>query len=177
MVLWWLLAIPILPFFCLSGLQANWRKPIDPVLVVKILIFQFYLPAIDVLTDFWTGVTFFTSCHVLFGWYTISVTFLPFFGKLLSEITQIIRIKRKQRNLFNTMWKFLIRDKLKQVLLQLPFIQPGVTLSQIRQLSQRSAEDVEAEKILFRMANDRVWEPFLEAGTQLTLQILIVCQT
>ena len=177
MVLWWLLAIPILPFFCLSGLQANWRKPIDPVLVVKILIFQFYLPAIDVLTDFWTGVTFFTSCHVLFGWYTISVTFLPFFGKLLSEITQIIKIKRKQGNLFNAMWKFLIRDKLKQVLVQLPFIQPGVTLSQIRQLSQLSAEDVEAEKILFRMANDRVWEPFLEAGPQLTLQLLIVWQT
>ena len=177
MGLWWLLAIPILPFFYLSGLQANWRKPIDPALVVKILFFQFYLPAIDVLTDFWTGATFFTSCHVLFGWYTISVTFLPFFGKLLSEITQIIRIKRKQRNLFNSMWKFLIRDKLKQVLVQLPFIQPGVTLSQIRQLSQLSAEDVEAEKILFRMANDRVWEPFLEAGPQLALQLLIVWQT
>ena len=177
MGLWWLLAIPILPFFYLSGLQANWRKPIDPAMVVKILFFQFYLPAIDVLTDFWTGATFFTSCHVLFGWYTISVTFLPFFGKLLSEITQIIKIKRKQGNLFNAMWKFLIRDKLKQVLVQLPFIQPGVTLSQIRQLSQLSAEDVEAEKILFRMANDRVWEPFLEAGPQLTLQLLIVWQT
>ena len=177
MGLWWLLAIPILPFFYLSGLQANWRKPIDPALVVKILFFQFYLPAIDVLTDFWTGATFFTSCHVLFGWYTISVTFLPFFGKLLSEITQIIKIKRKQGNLFNAMWKFLIRDKLKQVLVQLPFIQPGVTLSQIRQLSQLSAEDVEAEKILFRMANDRVWEPFLEAGPQLALQLLIVWQT
>ena len=177
MGLWWLLAAPILPFFYVSGLQAKWRKPTDPVLVVKILILQFYLPAIDVLTDFWTGASFFLSCHVLFGWYTISVTFLPFFGKLLSEITQIIRIKRKQRNLFNTMWKFLIRDKLKQVLVQLPFIQPGVTLSQIRQLSQLSAEDVEAEKILFRMASDRVWEPFLEAGPQLTLQLLIVWQT
>ena len=177
MGLWWLLAIPILPFFYLSDLQANWVRPIDPVLVVKTLIFQCYLPAIDVLTDFWTGASFFLSCHVLFGWYTISVTFLPFFGKLLSEITQIIRIKRKQRNLFNTMWKFLIRDKLKQVLVQLPFIQPGVTLSQIRQLSQLSAEDVEAEKILFRMANDRVWEPFLEAGPQLALQLLIVWQT
>ena len=177
MGLWWLLAAPILPFFYVSGLQAKWRKPTDPVLVVKILILQFYLPAIDVLTDFWTGASFFLSCHVLFGWYTISVTFLPFFGKLLSEITQIIRIKRKQRNLFNTMWKFLIRDKLKQVLVQLPFIQPGVTLSQIRQLSQLSAEDVEAEKILFRMANDRVWEPFLEAGPQLALQLLIVWQT
>ena len=177
MGLWWLLAAPILPFFYVSGLQAKWRKPTDPVLVVKILILQFYLPAIDVLTDFWTGASFFLSCHVLFGWYTISVTFLPFFGKLLSEITQIIRIQRKQRNLFNTMWKFLIRDKLKQVLVQLPFIQPGVTLSQIRQLSQLSAEDVEAEKILFRMANDRVWEPFLEAGPQLALQLLIVWQT
>ena len=177
MGLWWLLAIPILPFFYLSDLQANWVMPIDPVLVVKTLIFQCYLPAIDVLTDFWTGASFFLSCHVLFGWYTISVTFLPFFGKLLSEITQIIRIKRKQRNLFNTMWKFLIRDKLKQVLVQLPFIQPGVTLSQIRQLSQLSAKDVEAEKILFRMANDRVWEPFLEAGPQLALQLLIVWQT
>ena len=177
MGLWWLLAIPILPFFYLSDLQANWVRPIDPVLVVKTLIFQCYLPAIDVLTDFWTGASFFLSCHVLFGWYTISVTFLPFFGKLLSEITQIIRIQRKQRNLFNTMWKFLIRDKLKQVLVQLPFIQPGVTLSQIRQLSQLSAEDVEAEKILFRMANDRVWEPFLEAGPQLALQLLIVWQT
>ena len=177
MGLWWLLAIPLLPFFCLSGLQAKWRKPKDPVLVVKILILQFYLPAIDVLTDFWTGASFFLSCHVLFGWYTISVTFLPFFGKLLSEITQIIRIKRKQGNLFNAMWKFLIRDKLKQVLVQLPFIQPGVTLSQIRQLSELSAEEVEAEKILFRMANDRVWEPFLEAGPQLALQLLIVWQT
>ena len=177
MGLWWLLAAPILPFFYVSGLQAKWRKPTDPVLVVKILILQFYLPAIDVLTDFWTGASFFLSCHVLFGWYTISVTFLPFFGKLLSEITQIIRIQRKQRNLFNTMWKFLIRDKLRQVLVQLPFIQPGVTLSQIRQLSQLSAEDVEAEKILFRMASDRVWEPFLEAGPQLTLQLLIVWQT
>ena len=177
MGLWWLLAIPILPFFYRSGLQAKWRKPKDPVLVVKILILQFYLPVIDVMTDFWTGTSFFLSCHVLFGWYTISVTFLPFFGKLLSEITQIIRIKRKQRNLFNTMWKFLIRDKLKQVLVQLPFIQPGVTLSQIKQLSQLSAEDVEAEKILFRMANDRVWEPFLEAGPQLALQLLIVWQT
>ena len=177
MGLWWLLAAPILPFFYVSGLQAKWRKPTDPVLVVKILILQFYLPAIDVLTDFWTGASFFLSCHVLFGWYTISVTFLPFFGKLLSEITQIIKIKRKQGNLFNAMWKFLIKDKLKQVLVQLPFIQPGVTLSQIRQLSQLSAEDVEAEKILFRMASDRVWEPFLEAGPQLTLQLLIVWQT
>ena len=177
MGLWWLLAAPILPFFYVSGLQAKWRKPTDPVLVVKILILQFYLPAIDVLTDFWTGASFFLSCHVLFGSYTISVTFLPFFGKLLSEITQIIKIKRKQGNLFNAMWKFLIRDKLKQVLVQLPFIQPGVTLSQIRQLSQLSAEDVEAEKILFRMASDRVWEPFLEAGPQLTLQLLIVWQT
>ena len=177
MGLWWLLAAPILPFFYVSGLQAKWRKPTDPVLVVKILILQFYLPAIDVLTDFWTGASFFLSCHVLFGWYTISVTFLPFFGKLLSEITQIIKIKRKQGNLFNAMWKFLIKDKLKQVLVQLPFIQPGATLSQIRQLSQLSAEDVEAEKILFRMASDRVWEPFLEAGPQLTLQLLIVWQT
>ena len=177
MGLWWLLAAPILPFFYVSGLQAKWRKPTDPVLVVKILILQFYLPAMDVLTDFWTGASFFLSCHVLFGWYTISVTFLPFFGKLLSEITQIIKIKRKQGNLFNAMWKFLIKDKLKQVLVQLPFIQPGVTLSQIRQLSQLSAEDVEAEKILFRMASDRVWEPFLEAGPQLTLQLLIVWQT
>lgn len=164
MGLWWFFAVPVLPFFYLPGLKVNWRKPTDPMLVVKTLIFQFYLPAIDVLTDVWTGATFFLGCHVLFGWYTISVTFLPFFGKLLSEIFQIIRIKRKQRNLFNTMWTFLIRDKLKQVLVHLPFIQPGVTLSQIRQLSQLSAEDVEAEKILFRMANDRVWEPFLEAG-------------
>ena len=177
MGLWWFFAVPVLPFFYLPGLKVNWRKPTDPMLVVKTLIFQFYLPAIDVLTDVWTGATFFLGCHVLFGWYTISVTFLPFFGKLLSEIFQIIRIKRKQRNLFNTMWTFLIRDKLKQVLVHLPFIQPGVTLSQIRQLSQLSAEDVEAEKILFRMANDRVWEPFLEAGPQLTLQLLIVWQT
>ena len=175
--LWWFFAVPVLPFFYLPGLKANWRKPTDPMLVFKTLIFHFYLPAIDVLTDVWTGATFFLGCHVLFGWFTISVTFLPFFGKLLSEIAQIIRIKRKQRNLFNKMWKFLIRDKLKQVLVQLPFIQPGVTLSQISQLSQLSAEDVEAEKILFRIASDRVWEPFLEAGPQLTLQLLIVWQT
>ena len=179
MGLWWLLAIPVLPFFYLYDLQANWRKPIDPALVVKTLIFRFYLPAIDVLTDFWTGATFFTSCHVLFGWYTISVTFLPFLGKLLSDITQMIKLKRKHRNLqFNTIWwKVLIRAKLKRVLVQLPFIQPGATLSQIRKLSQLSAEDVEAEKILFRMASDSVWEPFLEAGPQLTLQLLIVWQT
>ena len=147
------------------------------MLVFKTLILQFYLPAIDVLTDFWTGASFFRSCHVLFGWYTISVTFLPFFGKLLSEITQILQIKRKQANLFSAMWKFLIRDKLKQALAQLPFIQPGVTLGQIRQLSRLSSEDVEAEKILFRMASDMVWEPFLEAGPQFTLQLLIVWQT
>ena len=180
MGLWWLFAVPILPFFYLSGLQDYchyWLEPRDPVLVFKTLILQFYLPAIDVLTDFWTGASFFRSCHVLFGWYTISVTFLPFFGKLLSEITQILQIKRKQANLFNAMWKFLIRDKLKQALAQLPFIQPGVTLGQIRQLSRLSSEDVEAEKILFRMASDMVWEPFLEAGPQFTLQLLIVWQT
>ena len=175
--LWWLFAVPILPFFYLSGLQAYWLKPKDPMLVIKTLILQFYLPAIDVLTDFWTGASFFLSCQVLFGWYTISVTFLPFFGKLLSEITQILKIKRKQGNLFNAMWKFLIRDKLKQVLAQLPFIQPGVTLGQLKQLTQLHSEDVEAEKILFRMASDRVWEPFLEAGPQFTLQLLIVWQT
>ena len=117
------------------------------------------------------------SCRVLFGWYTISVTFLPFFGKLLSEITQILQIRRKQANLFNAMWKFLIRDKLKQTLAQLPFVQPGVTLGQIRQLARLSSEDVEAEKILFRMASEKVWEPFLEAGPQFTLQLLIVWQT
>lgn len=175
--LWWLFAVPILPFFYRSGLQALWLKPTDPVLVVKTLILEFYLPAIDVLTDFWTGASFFLNCQVLFGWYTISVTFLPFFGKLLSEITHILKIKRKQGSLFNAMWKFLIRDKLKQVLAQLPFIQPGVTLGHLKQLSQLSSEDVEAEKILFRMASDRVWEPFLEAGPQFTLQLLIVWQT
>lgn len=175
--LWRLVAVPILPFFYLSGLKANWLMPTDPVLVVKTLIVEFYLPAIDVLTDFWTGASFFRSCHANFGLYTISVTFLPFFGKLLSEITQILKIKRKQGNLFNAMWKFLIRDRLKQVLVQLPLIQPGLTLCRLKWLSQLSAEDVEAEKILFRMASDRVWEPFLEAGPQLTLQLLIVWQT
>lgn len=174
---WWMFAVPILPFFYLTGLQAYWLKPTDPVLLVKTLILQFYLPLIDVLTDFWTGASFFRSCRVLFGWYTISVTFLPFFGKLLSEIIQILQIKRKQANLFNAMWKFLIIDKLKQALAQLPFIQPGVTLGQLKQLSQLSSEDVEAEKILFQMASDRVWEPFLEAGPQFTLQLLIVWQT
>lgn len=177
MGLWWLVALPILPFFYLSGLKAKWLMPTDPVLVVKTLIVEFYLPAIDVLTDFWTAASFFRSCHVRFGWYNISVTFLPFFGKLLSEITQILKIKRKQGNLFNAMWKFLIRDKSKQVLVQLPFIQPGVTLCRLKRLSKLFAEDVEAEKILFRMASDRVWEPILEAGPQFTLQLLIVWQT
>lgn len=175
--LWWLVALPILPFFYLSGLKDKWLIPTDPVLVVKTLIFDFYLPAIDVLTDFWTGANFFRSCHVVFGWYTISVTFLPFFGKLLSEIAQILKVKRKQGNLFNAMWKFLIGDKSKQVLVQLPFIQPGVTLSRLKRLSHLFAEDVEAEKILFRMASDKVWEPILEAGPQFTLQLLIVWQT
>lgn len=135
----------------------------------------FLLPWLDVYTDFKTGISYFPK-DPWFGWITVIVPFFPFFVKMVMEVWYTLKYICNSPQLFKAVWKEFSFQRIKNTIFHLPFIAPLINVGSIIQLTLFKDGQPGAESIQLEMGTNGNWEPFLESGPQLVLQLYILIE-
>ena len=138
---WYLISLPILPYFWYKGKWDSWKNPKDPKLLVVNYVLSVILPVIDCVTDFVAGVSYLIKEQRYFGSTTLILPFFPWLCKSFIESTSTIKMAYHHFELFTTLKLTILKSKLKCTLTHLPFVQPLSNLDSIVEMaSMRESE-------------------------------------
>ena len=172
--LWYIFILPLLPYFLYHKEFQKWRHPIDPNMMLVSIIFNFILPTVDMTLDVANGIRFIQECHFYYGGITLAATMFPLLGKFLIELKQTIKVILHRTRLFKKTWSLFLVDRLKNVAISIPFVQPFAGAPYFLEMTNYKAGDIETELAAYQLGQDKNLEAFLEATPQFCLQLFIL---
>ena len=99
---WYLISLPILPYFWYKRRLDSWKYPKDPKLLVVNYVLSVVLSVTDCVTDFIAGVGYLTKKkkEIYFGSTTIALPFFPWLSKSIIEFSSTIKMAYQHFELF-----------------------------------------------------------------------------
>ena len=172
--IWRMIGYPLLfPMAWWQGRLEQLWTPADVQMVMVALVLNFCVPSADTYTDTKAGIDYLLSGDPWYGILTLSVPFLPFLVRLALETKSTLSLLWEDFPLLKSIWRDLLTSQAIDTASMLPYVAPLKNLSEIQKLTTCKDGQKEAQEIQLKMGSHSNWEPYMESGPQILIQLYI----